>query len=28
VQSHEPAETPVVALPGQTYELSLFIRNT
>jgi hypothetical protein len=28
VQSHEPGETPVVTLAGQTYELSLFIRNT
>jgi len=28
VQSHEPGETPLVTLPGQTYELSLLIRNT
>jgi hypothetical protein len=28
VQSYEPGETPLVTLPGQTYELSLLIRNT
>jgi len=28
VQSHEPGETPVVTLSGQTYELSLLIGNT
>lgn len=28
VQTHEPGETPLVPLPGQTYELSLLIRNT
>jgi hypothetical protein len=28
VQPHETRETPLVPLPGQTYELSLLIRNT
>ena len=28
VQTHEPGKTPLVTLPGQTYELSLLIRNT
>jgi hypothetical protein len=28
VQPHETRETPLVSLPGQTYELSLLIRNT
>jgi hypothetical protein len=28
VQPHEPGKTPLVALSGQAYELSLFIRNT
>ncbi len=28
MQAYEPGKTPLVALPGQTYELSLLIRNT
>jgi hypothetical protein len=28
VQPHETRETSLVPLPGQTYELSLLIRNT
>jgi hypothetical protein len=28
VQTHEAGKTPLVTLSGQTYELSLLIRNT
>lgn len=28
VQTHEPGKTPLIPLPGETYELSLLIRNT
>jgi hypothetical protein len=28
VHTHETSETALVPLPGQTYELSLLIRNT
>jgi hypothetical protein len=28
MQTHEPGKPPFVPLPGQTYELSLLIRNT
>jgi hypothetical protein len=28
MKTYEPGETPLVPAPGQTYELSLLIRNT
>jgi hypothetical protein len=28
VKTYEPGETPLVSIPGQTYELPFLIRNT
>jgi len=28
VKTHEPGESPLVPIPGQTYELPFLIRNT